>query len=93
MSIRSIRVTFFFTVHPFYEYVQSNQSNTRDPKKPSQAQTFFIYCSSLFLRASVSSLPNKESYDETIDQNRAMKGLIMQIPGGCKAKVKTFIQK
>ena len=32
MSIGPISVTFFFAVHSFYEYVQSNSSNTRDCK-------------------------------------------------------------
>ena len=61
--IRPIRETFFFTAQSFYEYVQSNQSNMRDRKKPSQQeQTFILQCFySLFFRASVSSLLNKES--------------------------------
>ena len=62
MPICPISVTLFFTVHSFYEYVQSNQSNARDRKKPlQQEQSFFLQCFSLFLRASVSSLLSKES--------------------------------
>ena len=61
MPIHPISVTFFFTVHSFCEYVQSNQSNTRDRKKPSQEkQTFFSVLFSFF-RASLSSLLSKES--------------------------------
>ena len=42
MLIRPISVTFFFAIHLRYEYVQSNQWNTRDREKPSQQeQTFF----------------------------------------------------
>ena len=60
MLVRSVGVT-FFTVHSFYEYIQSNQSNTRDRKKYSQQeQLFFFQCFSLFLRASVSGLLNKD---------------------------------
>ena len=33
MPVCPITVTFFFTVHSFYEYVQSIQLNTRDGKK------------------------------------------------------------
>ena len=45
-----------------YLYVQSNQWNTRDDKKPLlQEQPFFLQSSSLFLSESVSSLLNKES--------------------------------
>ena len=49
---------FSFTVHMFYKYVESNWSNTRDRKKPSQVQDqpLFLQCSPLFLRASVFSL-------------------------------------
>ena len=75
MPIRPINVTFFFTVHSFYEYVQSNQSNTRDRRKRlQQEQTFFLQ-SSLFFCAFVSSslihclnwklLPNWWSIAET----------------------------
>ena len=47
MPIRPISVTVFFGVHLFYEYAQSNQSNTRNHKKPSQQeQTFCLECSS-----------------------------------------------
>ena len=68
MPIRQISVTFFFTVHLCYEYVQSNQSNTRDRKKnfATRANIYsmlfsFSPCSSLFLVYFVSSLLNKES--------------------------------
>ena len=49
----------------FYKYVESNRSNTRDRKKPSQVQDqpLFLQCSPLFLRVSVSSLLNKKSID------------------------------
>ena len=64
MSICSIRGTFFFTVHSFYKYVQSNQQNTHEHKKSFQReQTFFLQCSSLFFLVSVCSLPNIESMD------------------------------
>ena len=57
MTICVISVTFFFTGAPFYEYVQSNHSNTWNREKPLQKeQSFFLQCSSLFLRASVSCL-------------------------------------
>ena len=55
---------FFFTAHSRCEYVQSNQSNTRDRKKPSQQEQIFFQSSSLFLRGSVSSLLNEESMVE-----------------------------
>ena len=53
----------------FYKYVESNRSNTRDHKKPSQVQDqpLFLQCSPLFLRASVSSLLNKKSIDGQIN--------------------------
>ena len=53
----------------FYKYVESNRSNTRDRKKPSQVQDqpLFRQCSPLFLRASVSSLLNKKSIDGQIN--------------------------
>ena len=57
----SIQYEFFFTGHSFHEYAQSNQSNTRERKKASQQeQTFFLQCSFLFLRLSVSGLLSKE---------------------------------
>ena len=50
---------------------------TRDRKKPSQVQDrpLFLQCSPLFLRASVSSLLNKESIDGRINStlNRSHK--------------------
>ena len=49
---------FFFSVRSFYEYVQSNRSNTRDRKNFVTRANFFLQCSCLFLRAFVS---NKES--------------------------------
>ena len=63
MPIRTTSVTFFFTVYSLLEYVQSNQSNTRDRKnRLQQEQTRFLECSSLFFsQASSSSLLNKES--------------------------------
>ena len=48
-----INVTFFYTVHLFYEYVQSNQSNTRDRKNLRNTSKLF---SNLFY-----SLVNKKS--------------------------------
>ena len=53
MPTRPVSVTFFFTVHSFYEYVQSNQWNMRDSKKPlEQEQTFFqrpsFFCAFVF---------------------------------------------
>ena len=44
MPICSISLTFFITVHSFYENVQSNQSNTRDRKKTfaTRANFFFL---------------------------------------------------
>ena len=62
MTIRPISVTFFFTVHSFYEYVQSNQLHTHDRKNLSQQeQPFFFNALLFFLGVSVSSLLNKES--------------------------------
>ena len=58
MPIRPISVTFFFSVHSLYEYVEPDQSNKRG--RLEQKQTFF-QCFSLFFRASVSSLLRKES--------------------------------
>ena len=42
MPIRPISVTFFFTVHSFYKYVQSSQSNTRYRKKTFTTRTNFF---------------------------------------------------
>ena len=57
-----LTILLFFSFLLFFEHVESNQSNMRDHKKPSQQeQPFFLQSSSLFLRASVSSLLNKES--------------------------------
>ena len=54
MPVRTISVNFFFTVHSFHEYVQLNQSNTRDRKIFSNKSKFFS--SMLFFRAFVPSL-------------------------------------
>ena len=43
MPIRTISMTFFFTVHSLYKYVQSNQSNTLDCKKPTQQEQIFFF--------------------------------------------------
>ena len=53
----------------FYKYVESNRSNTRDRKKPSQVQDqpLFLQSYPLFLRESVSSLLNKKSIDGQIN--------------------------
>ena len=42
---------FFFTVLSFYEYVQSNRSNTRDREKPSQQEQTFFFNALLFFSA------------------------------------------
>ena len=56
MSIGAISVTFSFTVHLFYEYVQSDSSNMRGRKKLSQQeQTFFFYALQLFLKQILST--------------------------------------
>ena len=66
-----LTVFFFLTILLFFEYVESNQSNTRDCKKSSQQEQPFFVQSSLFLRAFVSSLLNKESiYDLTAKPNK-----------------------
>ena len=58
----SNQLTFVFTAHSFYKYVQSNQSNTRDRKNVChKSKLFFLQCSSLFLSANVSCLLNKKS--------------------------------
>ena len=61
MPFRPISVSIFLMVHSFYEYIESNQSKTRDRKKRlQQEQTFVLQCFSLFLRSSVCSLlPDK----------------------------------
>ena len=59
MPIRPISVTFFSTVHSFYKYVQSSQSNTRYRKKTFTTRANFFQCLFLFLRASVSRLLKK----------------------------------
>ena len=41
MPVRPISATFFFRVHSFYEYVQFNQSNTRDRKNFSNYSKLF----------------------------------------------------
>ena len=43
MPIRTISMTFFFTVHSLYKCVQSNQSNTLDCKKPTQQEQIFFF--------------------------------------------------
>ena len=60
IPICSIRGTFFFTVHSFYEYIQSNQWNMHEHKKSFQQElTFFLQCTSLFLLVSICSQLNK----------------------------------
>ena len=63
LYISGLKTDNFAFLHiSFFEHVESNQSNTRDHKKPSQQeQPFFPQSSFLFLRASVFSLLNKES--------------------------------
>ena len=48
MPIRPISVTFFFTVHLFYKYVQSSQSNTRSRKKTFTTRANFFFNAHFF---------------------------------------------
>ena len=59
MSIRPTSVTFFFSVYSRSEYVQSNQSNTRDRKNFVTRANFFSILFSFSSRV-CSSLLNKE---------------------------------
>ena len=62
MPIRPLSMTFFFIVHLFYKYVQSNQLNTRDRKKLSQQEETFFSLIIFSFSARVSFCPlNKKS--------------------------------
>ena len=60
MPIRPVIVTFFFRVYLFYEYVQSNQSNTHDRKKKQSklisSMLFSCFSARLFLVYKIKSL-------------------------------------